>query len=132
VQRIYLRLDGEGKAGVSDPKLTLGRMLNGACRLARAFETLGIAEGVETALSAMQLHGIPTWAACGSRMDAIAVPESVTRLVIFADNGAPGVRAAERAKAAHVHLRGVEIVHPPGTFKDFNDELRARAAVRVA
>jgi Toprim domain len=101
VQRIYRRLDGLGKAGVADPKLTLGRTRDGACRLAPTGRELGLSEGIETGLSAMELYRIPVWAACGSRMDAIAIPEGVERLVIFADNGSAGVSAAERATIAH-------------------------------
>jgi hypothetical protein len=126
VQRIFLRPDGGRKADIEDPKLTLGRMLDGACRLAALGPALGLAEGVETGLSAMQLHGLPVWAACGSRLDAVRIPDDVERLVIFADNGAAGERAAERAAFAHMKPnRVVEVRRPPAGFKDFNDQLRA-------
>jgi hypothetical protein len=128
VQRIYLRQDGRGKADVGDPKLTVGRMLNGACRLAAATSELGLSEGIETGLSAMQMHGVPVWAACGSRMDAVAVPDDVEHLVIFGDNGVPGVNAAERAAIKHARGgRSIEIAYPPDDLKDWNDVLHARA-----
>jgi hypothetical protein len=128
VQRIYLRPDGLGKADVGEPKRSLGRMRHGACRLAPAERELGLAEGVETGLSAMELHGIPVWAACGSRMDAIAIPEAVERLVIFADNGRAGARAAERTVTQHERPgRAVEIRPPPPPYKDWNDVARAHA-----
>jgi len=58
-----------------------------AIRLAEAAETLGIAEGIETALSAMQMFDIPTWAATNtSLMEAFQWPATVRRLVIFGDN----------------------------------------------
>ena len=79
---------------------------------------LGLAEGIETGLSAMELHGIPVWAACGSRMDAIAIPDAVERLVIFADNGRAGAQAAERAATQHERPgRRVEIKPPPPPTK---------------
>jgi hypothetical protein len=128
VQRIYLCLDGSDKANVKDPKMTLGRMRNSACRLAPASPELGLTEGVETGLSAMELHGVPVWAACGSRLDAIAIPESVDRLIIFADDGEPGRRAAERAASVHKRTsRTVEIKLPPKPHKDWNDVERAAA-----
>jgi hypothetical protein len=131
-QRIYLRHDGRDKADVDDPKLTLGRMLNGACRLAAATSELGLSEGIETGLSAMQMHGVPVWAACGSRMDAVAVPDDVEHLVIFGDNGVPGVNAAERAAIKHARVgRSIEIAYPPNG-KDWNDELQALGAGRAA
>jgi Toprim domain len=132
VQRIYLRPDGLGKAGVSEPKRSLGRMRHGACRLAPAERELGLAEGVETGFSAMELHGIPVWAACGSRMDAIAIPDAVERLVIFADNGRAGAQAAERAATQHARPgRAVEIKPPPPPYKDWNDVAKARTGART-
>ena len=114
VQRIYLRPDGLGKAAVSEPKLSRGRMRHGTCRLAPAERELGLAEGVETGLSAMELHGIPVWVAYRTRMDAIAIPDAVERLVIFADNGRAGAQAAERAATQHaLPGRAVEIKPPP-------------------
>ena len=120
VQRIYLRPAGAAKAAVSDPKLTLGRMRDSACRLAPAGWELGLAEGVETGLSATALYtSLPVWAACGSRMEAVAVPEVVKRIVIFADQGEAGRRAAERAAVAYEKAgRTVAIVLPPKPFKD--------------
>jgi DNA primase len=132
VHRIYLRSDGRGKAAVSSPKMTLGRFRDGACRLARAGRELGLAEGIETGLSAMEIHRIPVWAACGSRMDAIAIPDDVERLVIFADNGVAGIQAAERAATQHERPgRTVEIKPPPPPHKDWNDVARARSRTRA-
>jgi DNA primase len=126
VQRVYLQPDGLGKAGVSNPKLTLGRMRDGACRLAPAGRELGLSEGVETALSAMELYSVPVWAACGSRMDVVAMPPEVRRVVVFADAGEAGERAAERAAVAHERTgRAIAIVFPPNPHKDFNDFAQA-------
>ena len=73
-------------------------MGTGAIRLAAATETLGLAEGVETALSAMQLSGVPTWSCVGARrMAKITIPPGVRTVHIFADNDAPGQAAAEDA-----------------------------------
>jgi hypothetical protein len=122
VQCIYLRPNGHSKAHVSDPKLTLGRLRNGACRLAPAGRELGLAEGTETGLSAMELYDIPVWAACGSRLNTIAIPEGVRRLVIFADRGTAGVVAAERAAFAQERpQREIAITYPPAHYKDWND-----------
>jgi hypothetical protein len=42
---------------------------------------LGLAEGVESALSATQLHGIPCWATLGApRLSAIDLPSCVRRV----------------------------------------------------
>ena len=128
VRRVYLRQDGMGKAAVNAPKMTLGRMRDGACRLAPAGSTLGIAEGIETALSAMELKGVPCWAACGSRLDAISIPDTVEHLMIFRDGGEPGKLAADRARAAHARPgRSIEIRTPPA--KDWNEHAQRRARI---
>jgi hypothetical protein len=129
VQRIYIGPDGR-KADVKHPKMTLGRPGNGACRLGVGGKLLGIAEGVETALSARQMFDLlPVWAACGPNLASIAIPDSVDHLTIFADNGAPGRKIAERALAAHSRPgREVLIQYPDKEFGDFNDMLCARKA----
>jgi hypothetical protein len=133
VHRIYLRPNGLGKANVPDPKLTLGRLRSGACRLAPARRELGLAEGIETGLSAMELYDIPVWAACGSRLNVIGIPEGVRRLVIFADRGTAGVVAAERAAIAHERRqREIAIVYPPAPYKDWNDLAVADATEAAA
>jgi putative DNA primase/helicase len=86
---------------------------------------MGIAEGIETALSAMEVSKVTVWAACGSRLADIQLPAEVKRVVIFADNGAPGVEAAEKAKAALLEQgRRVAIAYPP-VGKDWNDAIRS-------
>jgi DNA primase len=128
LQRIFLRPDGSGKADVSSPKMTLGRMRDGACRLAPAGRELGLSEGIETGLSAMELYHVPVWAACGSRIDQIAIPEGVDRVIIFADRGEAGVHAAEKARARFIAHRPVAIVPPPEPFGDWNDFITAERA----
>src|SRR5262249_10211749 len=97
IQRVFIRPDGLGKADVASPKLSLGPLGHGAVRLAPASEVMGLCEGWETGLSALQLHGLPTWSSLGaSRMQRVWLPEIVRKVVIFADNDLVGHEAAER------------------------------------
>lgn len=123
VQRIYLARDGNGKAAVAQPKKVFGTMEDGAVRLAEAQIIMGIAEGVETALSAMQVHRVPVWAACGgARMKDVWFPRLVQQIVIYADNGEEGrVKAAAAAAAYTDRGYSVVIYPPPSRFKDWND-----------
>jgi putative DNA primase/helicase len=130
IQRTFIRGDGRGKAPVSNPKMTLAPMGAGAVRLAAAGDVLGVAEGVETGLSATQLFGISTWASLGAeRLGRLELPPEVRRIVIFGDNGSEA--AAYRARDAF-RGRGLdaECRFPDPRFKDFNDALagNARAA----
>ena len=53
-----------GKAQVAEPRKMLGSMPTGAAvRLMEHADVLGIAEGIETALSASALFNVPCWAA---------------------------------------------------------------------
>lgn len=136
IQRIWLRADsgGAGKARVKSPKKTLGPMRDGAIRLGRPQRTLGIAEGLETALSAQQHFQLPVWVSCGAwRMGAVWLPEIVERVIIFGDNGEEGQRAADRA-AAHFDAQGyaVDIEMPPAEFGDWNDFQAASRPGRAA
>jgi hypothetical protein len=77
------------KASVSRLRNTTGTLGAGAVRLAKAIDVLGMAEGVETALSAMQLTGVPTWACLGAaRMRRVAIPDHVRELHLFGDTHA--------------------------------------------
>ncbi len=124
IHRTYLKINGSGKAGVNTPKMALGALQDGTVRLGRAGKTLGLAEGIETGLSAQQLFEIPVWCALGSRLDRVTIPDDVIEVQIFADNGAPGKEAA--AKACDVFTaagKRVAIRHPPEAFGDWNDTL---------
>ena len=121
VQITYLDPRGHKKAQVSMPRKTIGKMFDGAVRLAGAGEALGIAEGIETALSAMQLTGIPCWACLGSqRMARVVIPDCVRELHIFADADEPGRLAAEQTAKAHPNRR-VIVRFPPDGFGDYAD-----------
>lgn len=98
-----------------------------AVRLMPAGEVLGVAEGIETALSAAALDGIPVWAALNtSLLGKFEPPAGVQTLRIYADRDEPGLLAA-----AHLmeRLQGrvrVELKTPPAPAKDFNDLLVSR------
>ena len=90
VHRTYLRVDG-AKAPVNSPKkLCRGPIKGGWIQLYEPGRTLGVAEGIETALSAAQLFGVPTWSAvCLNGFQNVdTLPTCVEHLVIFGDNDA--------------------------------------------
>lgn len=111
------------KAPLRAAKKTLGPMSDGAIRLAPAARTMGLAEGLETGLSAKAVFSLPVWVSCGAwRMGNVALPDIVQHVVIFGDNGAEGERAALRA-AEKFRAQGyaVDIEMPPAEFGDWND-----------
>jgi hypothetical protein len=110
-------------------RMTKGPLGNGAVRLGAAQEVMGIAEGTETALSAMMLTGMSVWASLGGkRLHNVVLPPFVREVHIFADNDQAGREAAHRASDVHRKLgRDVEIRRPPPEFKDYNDFIVADA-----
>ena len=130
IQRTFLRCDGRGKANVSQPKMALGPIGAGAVRLGPAGPVLGIAEGIETGLSAMELFGLPVWCSLSAgRLDRLWLPPEALEVQIFGDNGGPGHEAAERAARAYQGQgRRVVVRFPPENFGDFNDLLSAGEA----
>lgn len=91
---------------------------------------IGVAEGIETALSAHILYGIPVNATLNANMMAKwEIPKGLKELHIFADNDASftGQAAAYAlAKTAKV-IKKVPVVHvhiPSTVGDDFNDMLR--------
>jgi putative DNA primase/helicase len=90
---------------------------------------LGLAEGIETALSAMQLTNIPVWAVLGCwRLHQIFIPSSVKLLHLFADNDAKGRQALERAAKRYTSLGFNVRKRIPVGFKDYNDILKAQVS----
>ena len=142
IQRIFLQEDGLGKADVSEPKLSLGKMAEGAVQLGQPVDTLFIAEGVETAMSVQQITGAPTWAALSaSGIEKVKIPETVTCVVIAADNDASGTgqAAANRAAKRWADMgKEVRVAVPNGLGRDWNDmvkneeELEARKIIDEA
>jgi hypothetical protein len=129
IHRTFLLRDGRGKARVSSPKMALGPLGRGAVRLGPLAPALGLAEGIETALSASQLFEIPCWAALGSRLDQVELPAEVIEVQIFGDNGTAGHEAAQKAaEAFRAAGRRVVLRFPPERFPDWNDALQAEAA----
>lgn len=58
-------------------------------RIMRHGDHLGVAEGVETAVAAFKLHGVPSWATLtAGYMAKWTPPEGVKRVTIFGDNDA--------------------------------------------
>ncbi|WOH47550.1 toprim domain-containing protein [Bradyrhizobium sp. sBnM-33] len=124
VHRTFLAVDGNGKAPVDTPRMTLGPSRRGAVRLAEAANLLMVGEGIETCLSAMQATGQPAWAALSTAgLRSLEIPEHVKEVVILADGDLPGEEAAQSAARRWVgEGRRVRIARPP-KGKDFNDVL---------
>lgn len=130
IQRIWLSEDGRAKAGLDPAKAGLGPMRDGAVRLGEPMRMMGVAEGVETALSAQRLFSLPVWASLGaSRLKSVWLPKACREVVVFADNGEAGLRLAREAcERFRRQGRSARLQPPSPGFGDFNDVLRARAA----
>jgi hypothetical protein len=134
VQRIYIDPVTAKKVSAKPAKKTKGPMQDGAVRLAKPARILGIAEGIETAMSAMHMFSLPVWACLGAqRLRAVWIPEEVEQLVLFADRGEVGMREAiDAAEVYEAKGLSTEIVLPDEPHKDFNDWHQARAGGRRA
>lgn len=113
-------------------KFMAGKVPNGsAIRLLKHVGALGIAEGIETALSAYLLFGTPTWAACHAHgVETFTPPKDVHLLCIFADNDesctgqAAAWTAAKRLRSQGLTV-GVKV--PEDVNADWNDVLQGKA-----
>jgi len=133
IHRTYLS-EGEGGAvGYTEKKVMKGSIPKGsAVRLFPAEKVLGVAEGIETALSAHFMFGIPVW----STISAVGManwipPQKVETIVIYGDNDTnfAGQAAAYALASKLVALYGLkaEVRIPPVAGWDWNDALKARA-----
>ena len=125
IHRTFLDPRCASLAPIDEPRCGLGRFGSGAVRLGGIASRLGLAEGIETALSASVLFGLPCWATLGTeRFRLVTLPPEVTELVLFLDNDAGGRRAEALAREAFAHLP-IETHHPRRAGADWNDVLRA-------
>lgn len=134
MHRTFLRPDGRSKAEMDQPrKLMPGNLPECACVVLSQFNggPLGIAEGIETAMSASILFEMPVWSAINtSLMAKWRPPETCTELVVFGDNdpafgGAAAAYALAHRVAIERHIP-VAVRIPDALGWDWNDVLLAR------
>jgi putative DNA primase/helicase len=141
IWRTYLSADGF-KAPVKEAKKACGRFLQPsyAVRLAEPDDELGIAEGVETALAAMVLYGVPCWSTLNADgMKKFCLPEGyerVRKIRIFGDNDRPDQRGRRAGNEAAEFLkqkmrdsgRVATVILPKYTTFDFANIVQKEAA----
>jgi putative DNA primase/helicase len=127
IHRTFIAHDGGGKAPVDPEKMSLGPCRGGVVRLGPVRNRLMIAEGIETALSAMQATGQPAWAALSAAgLRALELPPDIVNIVVLADGDEPGEAAArDAAQRWKREGRCIRIARPPHGL-DFNDVLGGR------
>ena len=125
----YLTADGY-KAPIEKAKLIMAGKLPDGCavRLGPVQATMGIAEGIESAMSASILHSDMTvWAATnGTMLTKWQPPFGVTNVVIFGDNDRSftgQARAYALANRLAINGFGVTVMIPPKPDTDWNDVL---------
>jgi putative DNA primase/helicase len=131
IHRTALSDDGASKRampGGLQPKMMLGRASRAAVQLHPAGSVLGIAEGIETALSAQKVFNVPVWGAMSAGgIRSFPLVHGISRLLVFADNDDAGLSAAEacggRYSTAGVE---VEIRYPTIPGSDWNDFVRTK------
>jgi len=134
IHRTFLAPDGKGKADMRSPrKMMPGKIPDGACVMLSEYSaggTLGIAEGIETAMSASALYDVPVWAAINSAMLAKWIPpDGCDDVAIFADHDAKfGGQSAAYALAHRLAVKGISVTVtvPDLVGTDFNDILRGK------
>jgi hypothetical protein len=131
ITRTFLDPDGHRKSGVAPMRLSLGPLGGGAVHLAPAAEAMMVAEGIETALAAMEVDGRPAWATLGtSGLVALELPPLPLAgdVLILADNDANKIGQAAAYRAARRWKnegRRVRIALPTDVDSDFCDLLNA-------
>lgn len=122
-------LDAEGhKADVIKPKRVMSGKLPDGCavRLGKATPAMGVAEGIESAISASILYDMPVWACVnGTLLSKWIPPEIAEEVHIFGDNDANYTGQAKAFMLANrlevQFKRRVKVIIPPVVGKDMND-----------
>jgi hypothetical protein len=133
IHRTWLDPETAGKARFENPKMTLCPVTGRSVWLGGEPTTSVIlTEGIETALSLMQLlrSGMPAWATLStSGLQGVVLPERIRDVLIGADNdeNGAGLVAANVLRARLLKEgRNVRVILPRCTGWDFNNELRQR------
>lgn len=138
LHQTYLTRDGR-KADVPTPKKmspTSGPLIGGCIPLAQPVDgTIGVAEGIETALCAGAGSGLPVVATYSANaLAAYQWPKGLRRLVIFADNDVSGTGQAAAAKLerrARAAGLSVSVLLPQTPGEDWADVYARRDAAAV-
>lgn len=149
LHRTYLTATGE-KPSIDEHRRVMDIDLpkGSAIRLSEAGETLGVAEGMETAESCRLMFGSPTWSLINAgNMKGFIPPKTVRRLIIFGELDASFTGQAATFELARslwskrrqwepelqvqVSIHGVTI-DPAAWDRDWNDVLMARLASQDA
>jgi putative DNA primase/helicase len=126
VHRTYLTPDGNKAPIEKAKKLMQGLPINGSCvRLSGIAPVIGIAEGIETALAASVMFGLPVWSASNaSVMEKWEPPQGIREVVVCADNDLSYTgQAAAFSLAKRLMLKGIEasVRIPPQPGMDWAD-----------
>jgi hypothetical protein len=127
IHRTWLTADGR-KAELAEPKWSLASTRGGAVRLASPGAVLAIAEGIETALTAI-LAGYAAWSAVSKGgFKTVALPSEVREVLIVADHdkNGEGERAARKAADRwRAEGRRVRLWLATRAGDDLNDVIRS-------
>ena len=131
IQRHLTYLDGNKKVDLDrDRKMLSLQEYSGsiAVKLFPVKSTLGIAEGIETALSAHQLYKLPVWSALNATLlKKFKAPAGVNTLVIYADNDKNGTGLNAAFECGNKNLLSnndvVKVLIRWPELPDFNDML---------
>lgn len=130
LHRTFL-MDGK-KADIESPRKVMPSTIieGSAVRMGDVLPcgTLGVAEGIETALSAKQMFGVPVWSVLNSgMMEKWQPPAEATSIVIFGDNDwSYGGQKSAYALAARLYRegrKGIQVSLPDKIGTDWNDTL---------
>ncbi len=124
VHRTYLAADGSGKVDLHPPRKATSPFGHGpTIRLAPVAPIMGIAEGIETALSAAKLFSVPTWSVLSKHgIETFEPPPELRRLIIFADHDQHGA-GRRAADSLTVRLSIPSEIRMPEQPGDWNDVL---------
>lgn len=112
IHRIYLTEQGEKAPVDKNKKLMTGKPLAGASvKLSRASGCIGIAEGIETALSASRQFSVPVWSAISSGlMEQWLPPAGTEKVFVFGDNDISYTgQASAFSLAKKLKLKGIAV-----------------------